>query len=174
MMKKVILLCIMVATLSANGIFSRLPYGMKLGTRIPYLKVEKRLVYKDYQYQITGKFVIDWNKETGVLKSVSFGYDFFDIPTLLPRAWRIAGLRLCEENRDGTPYEKVKALLKRNGAYEIDEVEDSYRKMLYFKVDGDKQYEMTFFKDRVKDEHGKGLAYITITPTDDENYDDSY
>jgi len=171
---KVILIALMLFTsLLADEIFSQLPYGMKLGKPVPS-KVEKKLTHTNYRYQVTGKFGIEWDPDSGILHSIYFGYGMFDIPSLLPRAWRVAGLKLCYEDSDGTSYEKVKKLIKDSSAYEIEETDDHYRQIINFKIDSNKQYEMVFFKKPVKEDHGVGLAYITITRTDSSSFDEDY
>jgi len=174
MLKKIIFLMMLsVPVLFAKGIFSHLPYNVKLGAPLPS-KVEDKLAHKNFKYQVTGKFGIEWDKDSGILDSIYFSYGMFDIPSVLPRAWRVAGLQLCYENTDGTSYERVKELIRENAAYEVEESEDHYRRIINFKVDGNKQYELIFFKKAVKDDHGKGLAYITITRTDTNSFDDDY
>lgn len=173
MLKMIILVFLLSVSSYAEGIFSHLPYNVKLGAPLPS-KVEKKLAYKNFKYQITGKFGIEWDEDSGILDSIYFAYGMFDIPSVLPRVWRVAGLKLCYDNSDGTSYEKVKELIRENAAYEVEESEDHYRRIINFKVDGNKQYELIFFKKSVEDDHGKGLAYITVTRSDNNSFDDDY
>lgn len=163
MMNKLILtLLILISSLHAEEIFSELPYGMVLGKALP-VKVETRLTKTKFQNQVTGKFAVKIDEDSRILHSVLFSFADYDMPTILPKIWRRAGLKLCYDNRDGTSYEKVKEIIHANGAYEIDESDDQYRIMIDFRIDSDKQYELVLYKKSVPNDHGKGLAYITIT-----------
>jgi len=166
-------LIIFLSFLKANDIFSTLPYKIKLGERVP-LKVEDKMVTYDYQHQIMGKFALELDKETEIVQSISFSYDNFDIPTLLPKAWRKAGLKLCTYDKNGTKYGDVKELLSSTEAYDIDETGDHYRKVISFKIGSDKQYELIFYSSMQEEEHGAGLAYITISKVDGSGIDEDY
>ena len=153
---------ILISSIHADDVFSELPYGMVLGKPLP-LKVENKLSKTNIGNQVTGKFTVKIDEESRTLHSVLFGYADYDIPTILPKKWRKAGLQLCYENRDGTSYEEIKEIIHKNGAYEVDEWDDQYRVMIDFKIDSDKQYNIVLYKKSVEHDHGKGLAYITIT-----------
>ena len=175
-MKKIIAIVVLAATLFGSlatevGIFSRLPYGMKFGEPLPR-KVEKKMVYKDYQYQLPGKFSMKFDPDTHVLEAIYFAYGDYEMPVLLPRRWRRAGIKLCFENSDGTSYHRMMKIIEENDAFDIQESEQQARKIVTFSIDNDKKYELIFFKKREKNEHGKGLAYITITPQENQVDDD--
>ncbi|MEA3228976.1 MAG: hypothetical protein U9P38_07885 [Campylobacterota bacterium] len=172
-MKHILLPILLVSFLQSSTLFSVLPYKIKLGERVP-LKVEDKIVKYNYQNQIMGKFALHIDKETDVVNSISFSYDDFDIPVLLPKAWRKAGLKLCYDNSNGTPYEEVKTVLSSTNAYDIDESSDHYRKILSFKIGSDKQYELIFYSFSKKDLHGSGLAYITIRNINGVGLDEDY
>ncbi len=172
---KLILISILIlfSSLQASNIFASLPYKIRLGERLP-LKVESKIIDYNYQKQIMGKFGIKLDKETDVVNSIYFAYSSFDIPTLLPKTWRNAGLALCYDNSNGTDYETVKDLVSSTNAYDIEEEKDHYRQVLSFKVGSDKQYELIFYLFSKKDEHGSGLAYITVTNIDGLGLDEDY
>jgi len=166
-------LLLILSPLNANDLFNKLPYKIKLGKRVP-LKVEDKMVIYNYQYEIMGKFALDLDKDTKVVKGIIFSYDDFDVPTLLPKAWRKAGLKLCYYDQNGTKYDTVKDLLPSTDAYDIDEFNDFYRRVISFKIGSNKQYELVFYSEAKKDEHGSGLAYITITQVDGLGIDEDY
>jgi len=172
-MSKVILVLVVSVVLFAqsHSVFSRLPYGMKFDEPIPY-KVEKKIVFKDYQYQVPGKFSVKFDKESRVLEGIYFSYADYDVPVLLPKRWRRVGLKMCYIERDGTSFKKALEIVRENGGFDIDIQEDQYRKILTFNVDNDKRYEMIFFTHAEKNEHGAGLAYITITKQEESADDD--
>jgi len=174
MLKKILFsLLILLSFVDASSLFSTLPYKIKLGERVP-MKVEDKMVTYNYQHQIMGKFALELDKETEVVQGVFFSYNDFDVPTLLPKAWRKAGLKLCYEEQNGTTYERVKELLSSTDAYDIDESNDHYRKVITFKIGSDKLYELIFYSSKKEDEHGVGLAYISITQVDGFGIDEDY
>ena len=174
-MKKIVLLLltsiVLFAQSQSSGVFSRLPYGMKFDEPIPP-KVEKKIVFKDYQYQVPGKFSVKFDPDSKKLEGIYFSYADYDVPVLLPKRWRRVGLKMCYIDEDGASFDRVLKAVKENGAFDIEIHEDQYRKILTFNVDNDKKYEMIFFTHAEKNEHGSGLAYITITKQEDNADDD--
>ena len=175
MFYKILLISIFfITSTQAKDIFSKLPYGMVLGKALP-VKVENKLVKTKFQYQVTGKFALKIEEDSRIVHAILFSYDDYDIPSLLPKAWRRAGLKLCYEDSNGTLYEDAKSILKANDAYAFDEDSDQTRIILDFKVPGNINYEFVFYKKVKEHEHGAGLPYITITHEEGvDGYDDDY
>jgi hypothetical protein len=162
MLKIVLTSLLLLSALQAKGIFSTLPYKIKLGEELPPV-VQEKLTKTKIQYQVNGKFVIKFYKNSKRVESVIFPYGDFDMELLLPRVWRNAGLELSYEYSHGTPYKYVRSILRENGARSIEEIEDQTRRTLIFTIDGTMKYELVFYKDIVRGDHGKGLAYIIVT-----------
>jgi hypothetical protein len=163
-MKKIFLLFILLAlTLDAKGIFSTLPYKIEIGKELPKI-VESKMVKTKIQYQLTGKFALTfYNEKKKIVKSVIFAYGDYDMPILVPKVWARAGIEFCYDGDNGTPYTYMRDLIKKNHAKDIDVESDQTSITLSFTIDDNKRYEMIFFKHNVRDAHGKGLAYITVS-----------
>ncbi len=171
--KLLILTLLLLSSLQAGGIFSTLPYEIKIGMPLPKI-VEDKMTHTKIQYQLNGKFAIKFLDDSRVVESLIFAYGDFDMELLLPKVWRRAGLELSFEYSNGTPFKYVKNLLAENGAKNIEESEDQSTKVLIFTIDNNKQYELVFYKQAERGDHGKGLAYITITLPDEEVGDEYY
>jgi len=157
------LLPLLVLTVHAQSIFSKLPYEIEIGHKLPKI-VESKMVKTKIQYQLTGKFALTfYDDEKKTVKSIVFAYGDFDMPILVPKVWSRAGIEFCYDNDNGTPYTYMKKILKENGAKNIDVEKDQTGITLSFTVDGNKHYEMIFFAYNAENDHGKGLAYITVT-----------
>jgi hypothetical protein len=163
-MKKIfLLLVIMIISLQAKGIFSKLPYEIEIGHKLPKI-VEEKMVKTKIQYQLTGKFALTFfDDEKKIVKSIIFAYGDYDMPLLVPKIWSRAGIEFCYEGDNGTPYNYMKKLIKENGAKDIDVERDQTGITLSFTIDNNKRYEMIFFTFDAENDHGKGLAYITVT-----------
>ena len=174
MLKLIIISLLLLSTLQAKGIFSTLPYEIELGKELPQI-VKDKLVETKIQHQVNGKFAIKFYNQTQKVESIIFAYGDFDMELLLPRVWRKAGLELSYEYSHGTPFKYVKNMLIDNDARNIEELEDQTRKTLIFTIDETLQYELVFYKDIVRGDHGKGLAYIIVTqPLQVEGGDEYY
>ena len=163
-MKKIFTtLLLLVITLQAKSIFSTLPYEIEIGKPLPKIVADK-IVKTRIQYQLTGKFALTfYDLETKTVKSVIFAYGDYDMPILVPKVWRRAGIAFCDENENGTPYEYMKKLVKESNAKDVVVESDQTSITLSFTIDENKRYEMIFFKKKTVDDHGRGLAYITVT-----------
>ena len=165
MIKKLILsIIISSALLQADNIFSKLPYGIKLGENIPK-KIFKMDVKSSPNYiTVKGKFSIKRIENTYKVIHILYsgGKDKF------PKVLRKAGLWLCSYDYHGTPYEDTLQIIKKNNVSDLEN--NKVKGNISFNVDN-MHYTFSFFKDN---EYGDckvgGISMVSIRKIEEDEY----
>ena len=154
----------LLSTLQAEGLFSKLPYNIQLGKKVPK-KIEKMMKLKKYYttwYTVYNKF--EFEVENHIITEIHF--------LRPPKLWRKAGIKLCNKYTKGTSYEQMKKLIKDNHGSDIEEEFTKWgAPILKFKVDNDKQFYLSFTKEFKPNENCKGgLEQFTVYLQRDDDY----
>ena len=173
-MKKIILSFLFLwSFVEAENIFSKLPYDIKIGEKIPSkvmdmdLKKEKNDEY--LFFKLSNKFTI-LTSYTHKVEKLIFQYKgkYDKWHHKLPKKWRKSDLIICTDSYKGSSYSDVLKIVKNNSVTDI-EANEKQEKIL-FKVGNDMQY--TFYFNSIADiDRGYckgGLTHITVTQIEEE------
>ena len=178
MIKKLILSMIVLSSLlQADNIFAKLPYGIKIGKKVPdkivNMNLEKGWKFikgGDYTYALPGKFKMLLHGNNKVY-SIYLGYSEYrkHVYGTPPKRWRKSGLWFCNNSVHGTPYEDILQIIKKNNVYDLEA--NKVKGTIYFKVDNDKQYKLYFnINDYMTNCKEGGLNYIGIYEIEEDEY----
>ncbi len=137
------------AHLPEDNIFSKLPYGIKMGKKIPDKILDMNLPIHDIGdgllgYKIPEKFQLVYGKDNHKVSKIYYGYNskYDTYRQTVPRMLREAGLWVCSVNNPGTSYEDVLQIIKNNKISDLESNKTAGK--IFFKVDNDKQYLFAF------------------------------
>ncbi len=173
MIKKLILTMLLISsTLQAGDLFSKLPYGIELGKKVPY-KVEK-IMEQNFSrfYDVIGKFEITFTSEDSLLvEGIAFNSNSTKTYNTFPKKLKKAGFKLCDSYNKGTSYKTVKNIITKNKGYDIEEYMGSNSKIIEFKIDNDKEF-ILFFGVEARDNCKGGLYFlgVTLAKAEDDDY----
>ena len=135
--------------LQSNNIFSKLPYGIKMGGKIPDKILDMNLPIHNIGdglsgYKIPKKFQLVYRKDNHKVYKIYYGYNtkYDTYHQTVPEMLRKAGLEVCSDNTHGTPYENVLQIIKNNNVSNLES--NKLAGKISFKVDNDKQYLFAF------------------------------
>jgi len=153
-MKIILLISLLIAqSLQAGEVLSKLPYGIVLNKEVPEKvkpmlynnsKEEKHIAY------VSGKLKVYFNTKSNkrIVTALEFGYY-----QKLPKNWKRANLKLCNDYNKGTSYDEVKKLIKKEKATKIEEYFKRNKKVILFDIK-DKSYSLDFIQEQ--DNYCKG------------------